>query len=71
MGGLVAEGFVQAFEVRKALFRGTESRYQGVGSVFGDKVFMVWMDEHGNVWGEIRELSDLRIHSTMDWQVEK
>jgi hypothetical protein len=71
MGSVEAQGFVQAYEMRKALFSGKESHYHGVGSVFGDQVFMVWLDGIGNAWGEVRDLSDLRVHSTMDWQAEK
>ena len=64
-----ADGFLQCYEVRKALFSGKESRCQGIGSIVGDLVFVTFMNATGESWQDIRPLSELRIHSTMDWQV--
>jgi hypothetical protein len=68
MGSAQAEGFVHAYELRKAVFSGKEELYQGVGSVFGEEVLMIWMNGDGLSWLEIKPLSEMRIHSTMDWQ---
>jgi len=63
-----ADGYVHAYEYSKAVFSGREMQIQGIGSVFGDVVFMTWMNDTGQVWQDIRELSVLRVHSTIDWQ---
>lgn len=58
-------GYCMAYEVSKMVFRNTESRMQGVGSVFNELVFMTWIDDNGNVRQDIRPLGEMRVHSTL------
>lgn len=62
------EGYVQAHEATHILFSGKQTDVQGIGSVVGDKVFMTWMSENGDMAQDIRPLSEFRVHSTVDWQ---
>lgn len=59
------EGYFQAYEVRKKLFREEISKVQGIGSLVNGLVFISWMDEGGNVWQEIRPLEGSKIHTTV------
>jgi hypothetical protein len=63
-----ADGYVQAYQLRKSLFSGQEHHYHGVGSVFGETVFFTWMDRNGEITQDVVSLSTVRVHSTMDWQ---
>jgi len=51
--------------VLEIMYSGNQIRMQGVGSVFGDKVFMTWVDGNGNIRQEIRELSEMKVHTTL------
>jgi len=66
-----ADGFVQCYQLIKSVFTSKETRYHGIGSVFGDLVFLTWMNGMGEVIQDVRPLSEYRVHSTMDWQAEK
>lgn len=59
------DGYYQAYDRHLVMFRGTEMLRQGCGSIVGDKVFIQWIDENGNVWSDIRPLQTEQIHSTL------
>jgi len=59
------DGYCMAYEATMVMFRETETRMQGVGSIVGDLVFMTWLDANGNVRHNIRPLSEMRVHSTL------
>jgi len=58
-------GYYQAYEFRKLVFRQTEETRQGIGSVINGQVFIVWLDDSGNVWTDVRPLEGERIHTTL------
>lgn len=58
-------GYYQAYEVRKMVFQGVESRLQGIGSVVNDHVYILWVDENGNISQDVRPLEGERIHTTL------
>ena len=64
-----ADGYVQAHERTRFLFAGKDIDVQGIGTVIGNQVFMCWMSENGDIQQDIRLLNDLRVHSTVDWQL--
>lgn len=58
-------GYFHAYEASQSL-HGNEMRMrQGIGSVVGDKVFITWMNDFGNIWQDVRDLSDCKIHTTL------
>jgi len=58
-------GYCMAYEVLEIMYSGNQIRMQGIGSVFGDKVFMTWVDGNGKIRQEIRELSEMKVHTTL------
>src|SRR3990172_10021933 len=60
-----ADGYMQAYEIRKALFSGKSAQYQGIGSVVGDLVFITWMNSTGESWQDVRKLSEVDVHTTL------
>jgi len=63
-----ADGYVQCYQIHKSVFTGREHRFHGIGSVFGDKVFITWMNAMGEVLQGVEPLEKFHVHSTMDWQ---
>lgn len=61
----LCDGYFQAYEYRMTTFSQQEARLQGIGSVVGDKVYIIWIDGQGNVSSDLRELSSCRIHTTL------
>lgn len=63
----MCDGYYQAREARVAFYAGQDasSNRRGIGSVVGDRVYIVWIDGNGNVWSDVRLLSDERIHTTL------
>lgn len=61
----MCDGYYHAYELREIMWRGGTEHRQACGSVIGDKVFIFWIDDGGNVWQDIRPLSTERIHSTL------
>lgn len=59
------DGYVQAYDVQMSLTRNIRLTTQGVGTIYGDTVFMTWVDSSGNVRQSIHNLADLKIHSTL------
>lgn len=69
------DGFFMAYEVRKKFFasmgeRGEpEKRFQGVGSVVDDKVFIVWVNIDPQslpfIYTDVRGLKESIIHTTL------
>lgn len=59
------QGYCMAYEALKIMFRETEQRFQGIGSVMNDMVFMTWTDGNGHVRQDIRPLSEMRVHTTL------
>jgi len=59
------DGYYQAYDKHKALISGEETLRQGCGSVIGDKVFIQWIDENGNVWSDIRPFEMEKPHTTL------
>ena len=68
----MCDGYFQAYEVMRIWFRDQTKHRQGIGSVVGDQVYIVWVDlnqEANNmnyVYSEIRPLSEVKIHTTID-----
>lgn len=61
------DGYFQAYESRMTLFQG-KPQYaikQAIGSVVGDKIFVIWIDEANNVYSDVRELQADKIHTTL------
>jgi hypothetical protein len=65
MPSKMCDGYYQAKEFRKMVFRDTETRLQGIGSIVGDKVYIIWIDEMRRITQDIRDLSSEYIHSTL------
>lgn len=68
----MCDGYVQAYEIQKALFRGTghspqpDKKFQGIGSIVDDKVFITWVNiQSGEVYQDCRPLASMKIHSTL------
>lgn len=59
------DGYYQAYELRKVMFRDNGDHRQACGSVVGDQVFIFWIDEGGNLWQDIRPLESERPHTTL------
>jgi len=61
------DGYYQARDQAISLFRGNQpgSIRQGVGSVVGDKVYIIWLDDTGSTWADVRPLSSEKIHTTL------
>ncbi len=59
------DGYYQAYELRKIMFRGQSQHRQACGSVVNDQVFIFWIDEGGNLWQDIRPLESERPHTTL------
>lgn len=38
---------------------------QGIGSVIEDRVYIIWIDDQGNVYTDVRELESCLIHTTL------
>lgn len=58
-------GYYQAYEQFMSSNNKLEYLRQGCGSVIGDKIFIQWIDENGNVWSDIRPLQADKIHTTV------
>lgn len=71
LGGLTfigisdSNGYCQFTDVFRSLYTGKESRSRGIGSVINDKVYVVIIDEYGNIKQEIRELESMKLHCIM------
>ena len=61
----MCRGYLQAYEKTKSLFTDNESVKQGIGSVVGDQVYINWVDDDGNVWQDVRPLSECWINTTL------
>ena len=59
------DGYYQATEVQKSVLTGAERRLRGIGSVVGENVFIIWVDENGEVIQDVRTLQDSRPHTTL------
>lgn len=61
------QGYYQARDQAITFFHGTQSGSirQGVGSVVGDKVYIIWLDDTGSVWADVRPLASEKIHTTL------
>ena len=66
------DGYFQAYEVMKMIFKGTSRHRQGIGSVVGDKVYIMWVDlnqENNNmnyVNSQVIDLEKVKTHTTVD-----
>lgn len=60
-----AAGYVQCSEMHRDLQTKAERHSRGIGSIFGDHVVMIWVDDKNNIWQDIRPLTDLKLHSTI------
>jgi len=61
-----AEGYFQAREAHQAMLSGREKRFRGIGSILGNKVYIIWVNEQGDSWQDIRPLEMDKIHTTLD-----
>lgn len=59
------DGYFQAYEVFMSSQTKLEYKRQGCGSIVGDKIFITWIDENGNVWGDVRNFTENKIHTTL------
>lgn len=60
-----ADGYMAAYEDRSSALKHKVSRVQGIGSVIRDYVFIIWMNDQGSVWQDVRKLSDVFVHTDM------
>jgi hypothetical protein len=58
-------GYYMAYEKTMAIQSGNTTIRQGCGSVIGDKVFIHWIDNSGNIYLDIRDLKSERCHTTL------
>ncbi len=65
VGARGADGYLQCTEVRINLQTREQTVVCGIGSVFGEQVFLTWVDEDHNIWQDVRPLADLVVHSTL------
>jgi len=65
VGARGADGYLQCTEARINLQTGKQTSIRGIGSVFGDRVYLTWVDDDHNVWQDCRPLADLKVHSTL------
>jgi len=59
------EGYFQAYEASRSWFSNQLGNKQGIGSVVGDKVYIVWVSTDGQVYQDVRTLESMRIHTTL------
>jgi len=59
------DGYFQAYEVKKILWRNINAKLQGIGSVVGDQVYITWIDDTNTVTQDIRPLDSCKIHTTL------
>jgi hypothetical protein len=69
----MCDGYFHAYEAERIMWRGTTKNKQGIGSVIGDKVYITWVhlgtvkkNGMNYVYQEIRPLSEVKIHTTVD-----
>lgn len=60
-----ADGYFQAYEVTRIMGEETQSLKQGIGSIYGDTIFITWVDSNGEVWQDVRSVSAMRVHTTL------
>jgi len=61
----ICEGYYQAYDQYLSLYTKEESLKQGCGAVVGDKVYIQWVDDNGNVWSDIRPFDTEKPHTTL------
>jgi hypothetical protein len=67
----MCDGYFQAYEAERILWRGVSKVKQGVGSIIEDSVYITWVDidsPNGSmnyVHQDIRPLSEVKIHTTL------
>lgn len=59
------DGYFQASEVHKIMFRDLDITRQGIGSVVGDQVYITWIDGQNHVFQDVRPLKDSIPHTTL------
>ena len=61
----MCDGYFHAYEIRKSMYSGGENRFQGIGSIVKDLVFINWVNLVTNeVTQEVRTLEECRVHTT-------
>lgn len=61
-----ADGYFQGYDASIVLFGEKKTAVaRGIGSVFGDKVFITWITEKGEVKQDIRLLKENILHTTL------
>lgn len=59
------DGYFHAYESTKSLFGGQDGLKQGIGSVVGDKIYIIWISNDGFIYQDIRPLSENKTHTTL------
>lgn len=59
------EGFYQAYDAKRIMFRDEVKLFQGIGSIIEGKVYITWIDDNNQIYSEIRPLESEKIHSTL------
>ena len=59
------DGYFQAYESHRVLFRDTVKTMQGIGSVIGDHVYITWVDDFGNITQDVRNLDSVKVHTAI------
>jgi len=59
------DGYYQAYEIKKVLWRDIDVKLQGIGSVVGDQVYITWIDDTNTVTQDIRPLDGSLVHTTL------
>lgn len=61
-----ADGYFQGYDVSIPLFgERKERKLRGIGTVVGDKVFITWISDSGEIRQDVRALKDNLIHTTL------
>lgn len=61
----LCDGYFQAYESRIAVYSGATLLLQGCGSVIGDKIYIIWIDENSNIHSDIRPFLENKVHTTL------
>lgn len=62
------DGYYHAHEVTRIVYRDKVIHKQGIGSVIGEMIYITWVDDNGNVWQDVRDLTGEKIHTTLRYE---
>lgn len=62
-----ADGYAQCWKHYQSVFNPDKppTVMRGIGSVIGDKVYLTWVDNYGNIRQEVEDYKNVEIHCIM------